>query len=235
MKRNKKSPLLRGILLLSLFGVWTVLVQTVDAGLAGEASTEVGFVTWNRWFHRITGVHWGLYHLTDWLGLVPVAVGLGFGCLGLWQLVTRKSLFRVDGDILLLGLSYLAVAAGYLIFEMFPVNYRPVLIEGRLEASYPSSTTLLVLGIMPTLVFQGNRRLKSPRGRTILKILVWAFSLFTVVGRALSGVHWVTDILGALFLSGGIYRIYEALCQKIGRLETWNSTKNCSNSEKTGD
>lgn len=41
---------------------------------------------------------------------------------------------------------------------MIPVNYRPVLIEGRLEASYPSSTTLLVVSVMPTLMFQAYRR-----------------------------------------------------------------------------
>ena len=211
MKQKETQTFWQGLLLLILFGIWTLLIQTVDVGIAGETGTDVGFVTLNQWFHHGTGVHLGLYTATDWLGLVPVAVCLGFGGLGFSQLLRRKSLFRVDGDILLLGVYYIAVIAGYLIFEMFPINYRPVLIEGRLEASYPSSTTLLVLCVMPTLVFQGNRRIKSQRSRKLSGILVGLFSAFMVVGRTLSGVHWFTDIVGSVLLSGGLFRLYKAL------------------------
>ena len=100
----------------------------------------------------------GIYTITDWLGLVPIAVCIGFGMLGLMQWIRRKSITKVDRDILLLGGYYILVILGYLIFEMIPINYRPILIEGAMEASYPSSTTLLVLSVMPTLLFQINRR-----------------------------------------------------------------------------
>ena len=99
-----------------------------------------------------------LYVITDWLGLVPIAVCMGFGVLGLTQLIRRRSLFKVDPDIIILGIYYIIVIAAYLIFEMIPINYRPVLIDGFLEVSYPSSTTLLVLSVMPTLVLQVKRR-----------------------------------------------------------------------------
>ena len=232
MNKNDKRLLLQGITGLALFAVWTALVLTVDVGIAGEAGTEVGFAAFNRWFHQWTGTHWALYRITDWLGLVPVAVCLSFGCLGLWQLLKRKSLLRVDGDLILLGFYYILVVAEYLIFEMFPVNYRPVLIEGRPEASYPSSTTLLVLSVMPTLVYQGNRRLRSSWAKSLLRLSVGLCSLVTVAGRAFSGVHWITDIVGALLLSGGSFRLYEAMTN-IGRSK-WNSVKNSSSSEKAG-
>ena len=152
-----------------------------------------------------------LYHITDWLGLVPVFACLFFAGVGLRQLIKRKSLLRVDGDILLLGGHYAAVIAGYLLFEMFPVNYRPVLIAGFLEASYPSSTTLLVLGVMPTLDFQAARRLTAAMGRKVIRLLIVSFSGFMVVGRVLSGVHWLTDIVGSVLLSGGLFLMYKAL------------------------
>ena len=171
--------------------------------------TRVGFAALNLWFHRLTGVHMALYTVTDWLGLVPIAVCLGFGILGLIQLLRRKSLRRVDPDILLLGGYYVLVIAAYLIFEAVPINYRPILVEGRLEASYPSSTTLLVLSVMPTLKLQIDRRSKS----AVIKGLVCAFSAlfsaFMVVGRLISGVHWLTDIVGAVFLSLGLFFIYQ--------------------------
>lgn len=73
--------------------------------------------------------------------------------MGATQLVRHRSLFAVDPDLLLLGVYYVLIAAAYLLFEAFPINYRPIPIDGVMEASYPSSTTLLVLSIMPTLAY----------------------------------------------------------------------------------
>ena len=198
------------ILLLAAFAVWTFLIQTVDVQQIGPRQSAVGFATVNGWFHRLTNVHWMLYTLTDWLGLVPIVVCLLFAYVGLAQLVQRRSLLKVDLDILLLGVYYVLVIFAYLLFEMVPLNYRPVLIEGILEVSYPSSTTLLVLSVMPTLHFQAERRLKNSALRHCIKVLTVLFSVFMVVGRLLSGVHWLTDIVGAILLSGGLFLLYKA-------------------------
>ena len=152
-----------------------------------------------------------LYTVTDWLGLVPIFICLMFGCIGIVQLMQRKKLLKVDCDILLLGLYYLLVIFGYLIFEMIPINYRPVLIAGRLEASYPSSTTLLVLSVMPTFVFQTHRRLKNRKAKRLIDIMTVTFSLFMVIGRLVSGVHWLTDIIGSVLFSTGLFCIYRAV------------------------
>ena len=99
---------------------------------------------------------------------------------------------------------------GYLFFEMEPINYRSILIDGFLEASYPSSTTLLVLSVMPTLVFQINRRCNSPMIKRIIMIIAILFSAFMVIGRLASGVHWATDIIGAVLLSFGLFKLYQS-------------------------
>lgn len=208
--RKTKRIVFVGILLLAAFAVWTFLIQTVDVQQIGPRQSAVGFATVNGWFHRLTNVHWMLYTLTDWLGLVPIVVCLLFAYVGLAQLVQRRSLLKVDLDILLLGVYYVLVIFAYLLFEMVPLNYRPVLIEGILEASYPSSTTLLVLSVMPTLRFQAERRLKNSALRHCIRVLTVLFSAFMVVGRLLSGVHWLTDIVGAILLSGGLFLLYKA-------------------------
>jgi len=217
MKRNGKKYLVIGIMLLALFFIWTVLIQRVDVKPLGQNGTTIGVATLNVWFHKLLGVHMTLYTITDWLGLVPVAVCMVFAGIGFIQLVKRRSLLKVDADILLLGIYYVLVIGAYLLFEMVPINYRPVLIEGRLEASYPSSTTLLVLCVMPTLVFQAKRRVKKPAIRNLLEIFATAFSVFMVLGRAVYGVHWLTDIIGAVLLSAGLVWLYKAavlLCCK---------------------
>ncbi len=210
-KGSGKIFLITGGILLLLFTLWTMLIQTVDVKAVGVNGTEVGFASLNTWVHSLTGVNMTLYNITDWLGLVPVFLCMGFGLLGLIQLIKRKSLFKVDRDIILLGVYYVIVIFGYLIFEMIPINYRPILINGFMEASYPSSTTLLVVSVMPTLIFQLGLRVKSAKVKGFIGALVIVFSAFMVLGRLISGVHWVTDIVGSLILSGGIYYSYKGL------------------------
>ena len=211
MTGNRKRFLLTGVIFILLFGLWTLLITTIDVQIAGQTDSEVGFATFNCWFHKLTGVHMLIYYITDWLGLVPVFICMMFGVLGLIQLLRRKSLFKVDFDIILLGIYYVIVIFCYLIFEMIPINYRPILIEGFKEASYPSSTTLLVLSVMPTLVFQVKRRLKSTVLKRIILFSTMAFSLSMVIGRLISGVHWFTDIVGSVLLSAGLFSIYKAI------------------------
>ena len=211
MKKNGKHELWNGIILLAVFAVWTVLIQSVDVQPIGPNGTEVGFATWNGWFHKLTGVRMAIYTITDWLGLVPIFVCMIFAGVGLVQFVKRRSICKVDYDIIVLGIYYAIVIFGYLAFEMIPINYRPILIEGILEASYPSSTTLLVLTVMPTLIFQGKRRLEKQAAKTILCIFSYSFSIFMVLGRLVSGVHWLTDIVGAILLSRGLFYLYKGV------------------------
>ena len=211
MITEKIKPLYSGIVVLLIFVLWTLLIKIVDVHSAGESGTLVGFATINTWFHKLTGVHMWIYTATDWLGLVPVAVCMIFAIYGLIQLISRRSLFKVDLDIILLGIYYIVVIAGYLAFEMYPVNYRPILIEGRIEASYPSSTTLLVLSVMPTLIFQVNRRIKSQWGRKLINVMTIIFTAFMVIGRLVAGVHWLTDIIGSVLLCAGLFLLYKGV------------------------
>ena len=205
--------------LLTAFVFWTYLVLIVDVQQAGETGTEVGFATINTWFHEWTGVSLQLYTITDWLGLVPVGICLIFGMIGLLQLIKRKGLRNVDADLILLGIYYVVVIFGYLIFEMIPINYRPIFIEGRMEASYPSSTTLLVLSVMPTLVFQVNRRVGNQNIKKFFKVMTMMFSIFMVGGRLFSGVHWLTDIIGSVLLSAGLFYSYEKAVRHYDKKE----------------
>ncbi len=206
MKKTKRLYL--AVYLLAAFLIWTVLLKFVDVGAIGEGGSAVGFATLNGYVHDAIGVNIALYTVTDWLGLVPFACALGFALLGLAQLIKRRSLAKVDRDVLALGVFYVLVIAVYLLFEMLAVNYRPILIDGRLEASYPSSTTLLTLTVMPTAVTQLRCRIKNKAVLWGFTVAIAVFTVFTVVGRLLSGVHWVTDIIGGVLFSAGLDNLY---------------------------
>ena len=217
MKEKGKRFLFLGSIFIGAFIIWTLLIQKVDVQPLGVNGTNIGFSKINCWFHQLTGVHMEIYIITDWLGLVPIFICMIFGGIGCIQLLKRRSLLKVDYDIIFLGVYYIFVIFGYLIFEMVPINYRPILIEGVMEASYPSSTTLLVLCVVPTLIEQVNRRSEKKVVKKIVNVVVICFSAFMVLGRLISGVHWLTDIVGSIMLSVGLFCVYKAavlLCYK---------------------
>ena len=196
------------ILLLMAFVIWTLAIRFVDVKAIGPNESSVGFATLNGFVHNLTGVHLSLYVITDWLGLVPLFIAVGFGLLGLIQWVRRKKLCKVDYNLFVLGGFYIVVFAAYLFFEAFAINYRPVLIDGYLETSYPSSTTLLVLCVMPTAIMQLNSRIRNRTAVGVIRAAIVAFILFMVLGRLLAGVHWFTDIVGGVLLSAGLVEAY---------------------------
>lgn len=215
MKKTKGKLFGIAGILLAAFALWTLAVQHIDVQAIGPNGSSVGFAGLNGWVHDLTGVHMGLYVLTDWLGFVPMGFVLGFAVLGMVQWMRRRKLFRVDHDILLLGGFYLLVLILYLVFETVAVNARPVLIDGRLEASYPSSTTMLVLCVMPTAMMQLRARIRNTKVRTIVLTILAVFTACMVVGRLIAGVHWFTDIIGGVLLSAGLVALYDAIEKKM--------------------
>lgn len=209
MKKKNRRYLYISVSMFTAFVLWTVAVCFVDVGAIGPNESSVGFATVNGFVHKLTGVNMLLYNITDWLGLVPIFVAMGFALLGIAQWIKRKSLCKVDYSVFVLGGFYIAVMAVYVLFETVTVNFRPILINGFLEKSYPSSTTLLVMCVMPTAIMQLNSRVKNNALRKSVSLLIAAFVIFMVIGRLVSGVHWFTDIIGGALLSAGLVMMYQ--------------------------
>ena len=212
MKKRDKRLFFAGVGLLLLFVLWTVLVRYIDVQPIGPRGSSVGFAGLNKFVHGLTGVNMSLYNITDWLGLVPIAVAFVFAILGLIQWIKRKKIWLVDYSILVLGGFYIIVISVYILFEMLVINYRPVLINGYLEASYPSSTTMLVMCVMPTAIMQLNTRIKRRMLKNSITFIIVAFIAFMVIGRLISGVHWISDIIGGSLISASLVMIYHYVC-----------------------
>lgn len=211
MKKENQRDFCVATCILFAFLLWTVAIRFVDVEGIGPQESSVGFATINKVIHNLTGVHWNLYAITDWLGLVPLAFAMGFALLGLIQWIQRKHLLKVDYNILVLGGFYIVVMAVYVLFEMLAVNCRPVLIDGILEVSYPSSTTMVVMCVMLTAVMQLNARIQNTMRKRLVASAMIAFIVFMVIGRLVSGVHWFTDIIGGALLSTGLVLLYRAI------------------------
>ena len=197
-----------------VFILWTILLLFINVRDVGPNNSSIGLADINIYIHNKIGTNLFLYYLTDWLSIIPVFIMFGFAILGFIQLLKRKSFFKVDFDIYLLGIFYLLLFFIYLFFENFIINFRPILIEGFLEASYPSSTTLLVVTIIGLTIIQNNLKNKNVILKKFFNFLLYVFMFFMVICRFISGVHWFTDILGGLFLSISLISLYYYLIKK---------------------
>ena len=207
MKTFKKLYFALGFVL--AFILWTVLVCVVDVKGVGANQTNIGLASINTLINELIGSHLVLYFITDWLSVLPICIAFGFGVLGLCQWVKRKSLFKVDKSLFVLGGFYLVVFAVYFLFENITINYRPILIGGNLESSYPSSTTMLVACIMPTSLMQFKGRIKNRLISIAVSCAIILFTVLMVIGRIISGVHWFSDIVGGIFISVGLVLFYD--------------------------
>ncbi|MBO7275510.1 MAG: phosphatase PAP2 family protein [Clostridia bacterium] len=205
---NNKKRLICAVCLLSAFVIFTALVCCVDVKAVGADNTNVGFSRLNMYVHRLTGAHLALYHLTDWLSLVPLGVVASLAAAGLIQWIQRKSLRKVDRSLLALGALYVVTAAVYLLFECIVINYRPIFIDGVLESSYPSSTTMLVLCVMPASALYIAGRAKNRTFKRVITVMANSFTALMIVGRLVSGVHWFTDIVGAVLAGLALLMLY---------------------------
>lgn len=209
--RKRKFSLLMAASFLVLFIIFTIIVKFVDVKTIGPQNSKVGLASVNNWVHKLLGTNMFLYNLTDWLSLIAIAIILTFAVVGLVQWIKRKSLFKVDGYLISLGIFYLLVGISYVLFEFVVINHRPVLIGGVLEASYPSSTTMLSLTVCLSAIFPMMQLIKNAKLKLILQISLIVFSAFLVIGRIISGVHWITDIVGAILLSTALLFAYDCL------------------------
>ena len=199
MSSKRRNYFISAILILLAVG-FTVLVKVVDVKQVGVNETSIGFATVNQFVFNFFGVNMVWYHITDWLGLVPIFMAMTYALIGLIQLIKRKSLFKVDQEIIILGIFYIIVIALYLFFEKVIVNYRPILMGGFLETSYPSSHTLMTICLCGSSIIV-NRKLFNNKITKFMNILLIAIVLITIIGRLISGVHWVTDIIGGILIS----------------------------------
>lgn len=209
MKKRTIQKLICFACFFTAFVIWTIFVCVWDVNAIGPNGSSVGLAKMNAYFHELTGVNMLLYTITDWLGMIPLLFVLGFAILGCIQWISRKSIKKVDGNLLLLGGFYLLIFFVFIFFEIVVINYRPILIAGVLEASYPSSTTMLSLCVMLTSTIQIKQRLKSPTLCYFITVGLLSFAFLMVIGRLISGVHWFSDIIGGILLSAALVFLYK--------------------------
>lgn len=218
----KKRNIITSITLIILSVVFTLLVKNIDVKPIGPNESLVGFADINKLFHNLIGSNMVIYKITEIIGLIPLLIAFIYVIIGIKQLITRKSLLKVDKEIYLLGLFYILVLGVYIFFEKVVINYRPVLIDNILEPSYPSSHTLMSICICISSIMI-NKKLFRNNLADIENIISIIVMVLIIVGRIISGVHWFTDILGGIIISSTLvvlfYTILSSIKPRIEKIE----------------
>ena len=207
---HKKRNIFLGVFLTILSIVYTYLVKNYDVKSIGPNDSEVGFSKINAWFSNLVGSHMTIYKVTELLGYVVILIVGIYGLIGLYQLIKRKSLLKVDKELYILGGLYVSMALVYVFFEKFIINYRPVLIEGVLEASYPSSHTVLAICICISSLIVSRNYIRK-KHQSLVDIITILLLLSVFLGRTISGVHWISDILGGVLISSTLLMYFYTL------------------------
>lgn len=197
--KNKRNIFLSILLTIISVG-YIYAVKTIDVKEIGPNNSSVGLSSLNSWFKNLTGYHDEIYKITEIFGLVVFAIVGIYALVGLAELVKRKSLFKIDREIISVGILYVLMISTYVLFEKVIINYRPVLIDNELEASFPSSHTLLALcTCISSLIISKKYLNKSLYG--VAEFFTVLLLTIVFVGRTISGVHWLSDIIGGVIIS----------------------------------
>ena len=211
---DKKSCLFRFVfsgMILLLFLLLTVQLRCFDVAPLGPLGSEIGFSTCNVAVRDIIGVNEICDDISGVFGILALVSIPVFAGIGVFQWIKRKRLFAVDRDLWILLAIYVLTLSFYGLFEVVITNYRPILEDGALAASYPSSHTLLSVVFFGTAFIQARIRIGAKPIRITAEVLLVLFTLISVVTRLLSGVHWLTDILGGVLLGLFLLSLYHAL------------------------
>ena len=170
MKKNKTSFTM-SLILLAVSVIFTLLVAFVGKAPVGPENSKVGFAALNAALHDQFGYNTVFYGISSVLGYLTILTAL-INCVGyLANLIKKKDLRMVRADLTATLGIYILLAVLYLVFEFVVINYRPVILEEGLEASFPSTHSMLAIAVMFSAAQQVRTGMKESGIRNILILL----------------------------------------------------------------
>ena len=213
-KKRNKAVFFAGFFI-GLFLALTYAVKFYDVAAIGPNGSTIGLSAINALVRDFVGINQNFYAISEKLGLVAIAVA---GCICLaWFLRLFSKAKRADRTFGAYIVLMVLMAASYVLFEKVVINYRPVLINGVLEASFPSSHVLLSMCTLGGAAYVFGTKIKGGFLRFLTVFISVATLIAIVALRTMSGVHWASDILGGLLLSAAWLAVFVALCKKQKR------------------
>ena len=226
----KKTNYLLSFILLVIAIVFTILVAKVDVKTVevkpidgvtqnGVLTTDIGFSSLNQSVADKISFNNTFYKISKYAGYLALVFVAFYGFTGLIELMQKKSLKGVNKALYMLAAFYVCVAIVYVLFEVVVINNRPVDMGEGLEASFPSSHTMLALCVCGSSLIASKYIIKKDNFRKCLNLISWVVMLLVVCTRTLSGVHWITDIFGGILISVFMLNVFSNAVKCLDKAE----------------
>lgn len=135
-----------------------------------------------------------------------------FAVLGLYQWIKRKSIIKVDRELIWMLLPLVLMAITYFIFDkLLVLNTRP---NGSGEPSFPSTHVMVVATIFFITTLILPKYVKSKIVRIILEVLMFIGISLTCTGRVLANMHWPIDVIGGVAFAFIFSEIYYQIVKR---------------------
>lgn len=184
--------------------------KNINVDKVGPNKVEVGYSSINEKVFNKLGKNDKYDKISDYLLYEAMATVGIFGVIGLYQLIRRKSLLKIDGDIWMLAWYYVLVVAVYVGFDKLSINLRPILTEKGAEPSFPSSHTLITFCFLGVTMIQASDRVRKKALRWFINIVCIGSMLAMPILRLLAGMHWFSDVVGGIIIGHVFVLAYKA-------------------------
>ena len=228
MKKEVKGIIFT-ILFFVLFVGFLYCVKNIDVDSIGPNGGKVGLSHINKQVFDKFGQDPNWDKISDYILYGAMATVAIFALIGLKQLIQRKSLLKIDADIYLLAAFYVVVVGVYVAFDKVIINCRPIVTDEGIEASFPSSHTLITLCFLATTMIQVANRVKNKAIKVIIDLVCIACIVVMSVARLKAGMHWFSDVVGAILLGMFLVMLYYSLYSKIKSNKRESSSLSFSN------
>lgn len=192
--RRKSLDIIISILWLILL-IFTILVSFVDVKIYNVTNTEIGLYSLNKIF-LVNSINSNYINIiSNGIFLICLLVIILMLLLITFEYFKTK---KINKNNLNFIIHFLIMVLIWIIFDkILIINYRPILINGNIEGSYPSTHVMVSTFV---LLFLSDKLKKIFKNDKIFYIISIGLIIIQSISRILLTMHWFTDIIGGLLI-----------------------------------
>jgi undecaprenyl-diphosphatase len=166
-------------------------------------------------YDRAGGYFRSLYIFTEILGAVSILACVFWTGLGIKDLIKYRDINDVDKSFFATWILYVLALIVWKVVLKIAVNYAPVSVnlKSGLVVSFPCGNTFLIIISMCSSIYLIGYFLEEKKNLVLtLRVICVAVLVLGIVFRTVSGVNYLTDILGAIGFAVPLVVLYSFVC-----------------------
>ena len=204
-----------------LYAVIMVIALKFESGVPIGDLGSINLRALNNGFRGLFGYEQGgyfrsLYLITEGLGVVSILACLFWTGMGIKDLIKYRDINDVDKSIFATWLLYVLALIVWRVTLKISVSYAPVSVHPKsaLVVSFPCGNTFLIIISMCSSIYLIGYFLEEKKKLVLaLRVACIAILALGIIFRTVSGVNWLTDILGAIGFAVPAVVLYSFICE----------------------